>query len=80
MAQLNVLWRAFFMDSAFWLSQESVVNKDFNVNYDQWEEHVVSELDGAIYEGLQRWGKWCVADKHGINIEQRGETNVLNCY
>lgn len=30
------------------------VNKDFNVNYDQWEDHVMNELDGAICVGLQR--------------------------
>lgn len=56
------------------------VNKDFNVNYDQQQEHVVNELDGAICESVQRRENWCVADKHGINIEQRGETNLLNCY
>lgn len=69
------------MASSFWLAQDkTVVNKDFNVNYDQWAEGVVNELDGAICESLQRRGKWCVADKHGINIERRGETNILNCY
>lgn len=50
------------------------------MNYDKWEEHVMNELNGAICEGLQRWEKWCVADKHEINIEQRGETSILNCY
>lgn len=30
------------------------VNKDFNVNYDQQQEHVVNELDGAICESVQR--------------------------
>lgn len=40
-----------------------VFNKDFNMNYDQWEKHVMNELDGAICDSLQREDKWCVADK-----------------